>query len=113
DHAAVLRCVGATSKDLFLIYSLLSLFVALAGSALGALAGSVVPVLLGRASAALGAQLLPAELVLRPSFGAVAHGLLAGTVSTLAFTLVPIWRTSAVAPLRVLGRTGTTLEPLG
>lgn len=113
DHAAVLRCVGATSKDLFLVYSLLSLFVALIGSALGAVAGSIVPVLLGSASAALGAGLLPAELVLRPSLGALIHGVAAGTISTLAFTLVPIWRTAAVAPLRVLGRTGNALEPVG
>jgi len=113
DHAAVLRCVGATSKDLFLVYSLLSLLVAVLGSALGAVAGSIIPVLLGSASAALGAGLLPAELVLRPSAGAVLHGIAAGTISTLAFTLVPIWRTSAVAPLRVLGRTGTALEPVG
>jgi putative ABC transport system permease protein len=113
DHAAVLRCVGATSKDLFLVYSLLSLSVAVIGSALGALGGSVLPVLLGGASAALGAGFLPAELVLRPSFGAILHGVTAGTISTLAFTLVPIWRTAAVAPLRVLGRTGNALEPVG
>ncbi|HTV18418.1 MAG TPA: FtsX-like permease family protein [Polyangiaceae bacterium] len=113
DHAAVLRCVGATSKDLFLVYSLLSLLVAFIGSVVGAIGGSVVPMLLGSASAALGAGLLPAELVLRPSVGAVLHGVAAGTISTLAFTLVPIWRTSVVAPLRVLGRTGNALEPVG
>jgi putative ABC transport system permease protein len=113
DHAAVLRCVGATSKDLFLIYSLLSLIVASIGSALGALGGSLVPLLIGRASAALGANFLPAELVLVPSLSAVGHGLAAGVVSTLAFTLVPIWRTSAVAPLRVLGRSTDALAPLG
>jgi putative ABC transport system permease protein len=113
DHAAVLRCVGATSKDLFLIYSLLSLIVAISGSVVGALAGSIVPLLLGRASAALGAELLPTELVLTPSLGAMLHGIAAGTVSTLAFTLVPIWRTSAVAPLRVLGRASDALAPVG
>lgn len=113
DHAAVLRCVGATSKDLFLVYSLLSLLVAVIGSVLGAVAGSVATLLLGEASAALGAGLLPAELVLRPSAEAIVHGVAAGTISTLAFTLVPVWRTSAVAPLRVLGRTATALEPVG
>jgi putative ABC transport system permease protein len=113
DHAAVLRCVGATSKDLFLIYSLLSLLVAFIGSAIGALAGSLVPLLIGRASAALGADLLPTELVLRPSLGAIGHGIASGTLSTLAFTLVPIWRTSAVAPLRVLGRASDALAPVG
>jgi putative ABC transport system permease protein len=113
DHAAVLRCVGATSRDLFLVYSLLASWVAVTGSLVGAAAGSAVPWLLGRASAALGSGLLPAELVLTPSLGAIGHGVMAGTVSTLAFTLVPIWRTSAVAPLRVLGRAGDALTPLG
>jgi putative ABC transport system permease protein len=113
DHAAVLRCVGATSKDLFLVYTLLAALVALIGSACGALVGSLLPWALGRASSALGAGLLPAEVVLAPTWGAVGHGVLAGTVSTLAFTLVPIWRTSAVAPLRVLGRAGDALSPLG
>jgi len=113
DHAAVLRCVGATSKDLFLIYTLLALAVAFVGSALGALAGSAVAVLFGPASAALGAEFLPAELTLTPSLGAILHGVAAGVVSTLAFTIVPIWRTSAVAPLRVLGRAGDALAPVG
>jgi putative ABC transport system permease protein len=72
-----------------------------------------VPLLLGRASAALGANFLPAELVLRPSLGAIGHGIAAGTASTLAFTLVPIWRTSAVAPLRVFGRASDALAPVG
>lgn len=113
DHAAVLRCVGATSRDLFVVYTLLALWVALAGSTLGALAGSLTPPLLGRASAALGESLLPTELVIVPSWGAAAHGMAAGLVSTLGFTWVPIWRTASVAPLRVLGRTASALAPVG
>ena len=113
DHAAVLRCVGATSKDLFLVYTLLALLVAFTGSALGAVLGSLTPPLLSRASAALGQNLLPTDLVLRPSFAAAAHGMTAGLVSTLAFTWVPIWRTASVAPLRVLGRATTALAPVG
>src|SRR5204863_3809552 len=93
--------------------SLVSLIVALSGSALGALGGSLVPLLLGPAAAALGANFLPAEVLLRPSLGAIGHGMAAGTLSTLAFTLVPIWRTSAVAPLRVFGRSSDALAPLG
>jgi putative ABC transport system permease protein len=113
DHAAVLRCVGATSKDLFLVYTLLAFSVALAGSAVGAVAGSLVPPLLGRAAAALGENLMPTELVLVPSVGAAAHGMAAGVVSTLGFTWVPIWRTASVAPLRVLGRSASALAPVG
>jgi putative ABC transport system permease protein len=112
DHAAILRCVGATSKDLFAIYSLLSLGIAAVGSALGALGGALVPLLARSASQALGAGFLPTELVLRPTGNAILHGLGAGLFSTCAFTLVPIWRTAAVAPLRVLGRAGDALRPL-
>lgn len=113
DHAAVLRCLGATSKDLFLIFSLLSLGMGLAGSVLGAGIGTMIPPLLARASRAIASGYLPAELVLEPSANAVLHGLGAGLLSTFAFTLVPIWRTSAVAPLRVLKRAGDALHPLG
>ena len=113
DHAAVLRCVGATSRDLFLVYGLLSLGVAVVGSAVGAALGAFVPALLGPVSGAIGADLLPAELSLRPSLGAIWHGLAAGVLSTLAFTLVPVWRTASVAPLRVLGRSVDAMGAVG
>lgn len=113
DHAAVLRCLGATSRDLFFVFSLLSLGVGLAGSALGALIGSLIPPLLANVSRSLASGFLPAELVLEPSLVPALHGLGAGLVSTFAFTLVPIWRTSAVAPLRVLRRVTEGARPLG
>jgi putative ABC transport system permease protein len=113
DHAAILRCVGATSRDLFAIYSFLSLGIATLGSALGALGGALVPLVMRPASQALGAGFLPTELVLGPTWNAILHGLGAGILSTSAFTLVPIWRTAAVAPLRVLGRAGDAHGPLG
>jgi putative ABC transport system permease protein len=113
DHAAVLRCVGATSRDLVLVFSLVSLGVGLGGSLLGAGLGTLAPLLLERASATLASGFLPAELVLAPSPSAILHGLAAGVLSTFAFTLVPVWRTSQVAPLRVLGRASDALRPLG
>lgn len=113
DHAAVLRCVGATSRDLFLVFSLVSLGVGLGGSVLGAALGALAPLLLERASATLASGFLPTELVLAPSASGIAHGLAAGVLSTFAFTLVPVWRTSQVAPLRVLGRSSDGLRPLG
>ena len=113
DHAAILRCVGATSRDLLLVYGLLALGVGLVGSSLGAAGGALVPLLLAKSSDALGSGFLPAELVSSPSLAAVLHGFGAGLFTTLAFTLVPIWRTSQVAPLRVLGRKSDSLESLG
>jgi putative ABC transport system permease protein len=109
DHAAVLRCLGATSRDVFAVYALLALGIAALGSALGALLGTFVPLALASASGGLGAELLPAEIRLRPSGAAMLHGALAGVLATFAFTLLPIFRTANVSPLRVLGRAGTAL----
>lgn len=113
DHAAILRCLGATSRDLFWVYSALGLGVAGLGSALGAIAGAFLPLLFAGVSDQLGAQLLPAELNLRPSLSAALHGASTGLVATFAFTLLPIFRTAGASPLRVLGRAGTELGPLG
>ena len=113
DHAAVLRCLGATSRDVFAVYALLALGIAGVGSALGALLGAFVPLALAGVSSGLGAELLPVEMTLRPSGAAVLHGALAGVLATFAFTLLPIFRTASVSPLRVLGRTGTALPAAG
>ncbi|MEY4549680.1 MAG: Macrolide export ATP-binding/permease protein MacB, partial [Pseudomonadota bacterium] len=104
DHAAVLRCLGAGSGDVFLIYGLLALGIAALGSALGALFGSLLPLALVNLAGELGAELMPAQLTLRPSAGALLHGFGAGVIATFAFTLLPLLRTAGVSPLRVLGR---------
>jgi putative ABC transport system permease protein len=109
DHAAILRCLGATSRDVFAVYALLALGIAALGSGLGASVGTLVPLALASASKGLGAEFLPAEITLRPSLPALLHGALAGVVATLAFTLLPLLRTAGVSPLRVLGRTATAL----
>jgi len=113
DHAAILRCLGATSRDVFAVYALLALGIAGLGSALGASVGAFLPFALAGFSSSLGAELLPAELTLRPSAPALLHGAFAGIVATFAFTLLPLFRTASVSPLRVLGRTGTALPPAG
>jgi putative ABC transport system permease protein len=110
DHAAILRCLGARSRDVFWIYSLLALGIAGLGSALGAALGAVVPLLLASVAGKLGAELLPAELVLKPSLAPVAQGMLVGVVATFAFTLLPLFRMANVSPLRVLGRLSNTPE---
>lgn len=104
DHAAVLRCLGARSSDVFLIYGLLALGIAAVGSALGALLGALLPLALANVAGELGAELMPAQLTLRPSVGALLHGFGAGVIATFAFTLLPLLRTAGVSPLRVLGR---------
>ncbi len=108
DHAAVLRCIGFTPRDVFLVYFVLALGIAGVGSLVGGILGSGAPVMLAPLLARLSDGMMPVDLVLTPRFGAVAlsvaHGVAAGVIATMAFTLVPVLRTAAVAPLRVLRR---------
>jgi putative ABC transport system permease protein len=104
DHAAVLRCLGASSRDVFAVYGLLVARVGLLGSGIGALAGVLLLPALGSAASRLGSGFLPAELQLAASPTAVLHGLGAGLISSFAFALLPVFRMAAVPPLRVLGR---------
>lgn len=104
DHAVILRCLGARSRDLWLVYSLVALLIALVGSALGAALGAVVPLLLSQGISHLGQGLLPADIPIGLSLPAVMNGLLAGVVASLGFMLLPIWKVAFVSPLRVLGR---------
>ena len=92
---SVLRCVGATSRQTFLIYLVqaagLGLVGALAGVALGLGVQRLLPSFLG--------AWLPAELELRVSWRAVAEGLAAGVGVTLALTLLPLLAVRRVSPL--------------
>ncbi|HEX2882485.1 MAG TPA: FtsX-like permease family protein, partial [Polyangiaceae bacterium] len=104
DHAAVLRCLGARSRDLFAIYLLVGLLVALSGSVIGVLVGALIPTALATGLSSLSAGLLFVDVPTGISPSAMVHGLLAGVAAALGFTLTPVWRTAAVSPLRVLGR---------
>lgn len=92
---AVLRCVGATSRQTFLIYLVqaagLGLAGAVAGVALGLGVQAILPRFLG--------GLLPSDLELVLSWRAVAEGLAAGVGVTLALTLLPLLAVRRVSPL--------------
>lgn len=104
DNAAVLRCVGARPRQVFVVYGLVALGVGLVGSAIGIAIGALVPLLLGGAVGSLGGDLLPAEIALAPTWRAGAHGLFAGLLATAAFAMWPVWRAGKVSPLRVMRR---------
>ncbi|MBE2214560.1 MAG: ABC transporter permease [Opitutaceae bacterium] len=101
---AVLRCVGATSRQTFLIYLVqaagLGLVGALAGVALGLGVQAALPRFLG--------GLLPTDLELVVSGRAVAEGLAAGVGVTLALTLLPLLAVRRVSPLLAIR---STVEP--
>lgn len=102
NNAAILRSLGATSGDVVGVYGLLTVGVATLGGLLGVTLGSLLPVLLGEFSQSFGGDFLPIDLKLGPSPTAMARGMLTGLLSATAFSLLPVWRTAHVSPLRVL-----------
>jgi putative ABC transport system permease protein len=100
DAIAVLRCLGATSGQLFAVYLVQAAGMGLAGAALGVGLGlalqAVLPSLL--------AGLLPVEVQLGVDAGLVLVGLAVGVWVSVAFALLPLLATRRISPLRVLRR---------
>lgn len=100
DGMAVLRCLGATEREVFLAYLLQAGALGLLGAGAGAVLGlgvqAALPGLLG--------DLLPVDVA--PSFrpGPVAAGVTAGVWIAAVFALVPLLEIREVAPLRALRR---------
>ncbi|MCB1171247.1 MAG: ABC transporter permease [Leptospiraceae bacterium] len=103
QHGAILRSLGATPGQVFLIYFLLSMIPGILGSFLGALPGSLLPpVLFQWLKQALGSELLPVEVHLHFSWLTLFQSVLVGTVASAIFVLVPVFRMRNVSPLRVI-----------
>lgn len=97
---AVLRCLGTSSRRMFLIYMLQASIMGLAGSVLGALVG----VGLQRVLPALLSGLIPVEVVPRISWSAVELGVGIGLWVALTFTLLPLLGIRRISPLAALRR---------
>ncbi len=100
DGIAVLRCLGATSGQVFGIYLLQAAVMGLAGSALGVLLGLGLQFLM---PAVFGA-FIPLDVQVRPSLAAVLTGLGVGLWVAVIFALLPLLQVRAVPPLAVLRR---------
>ncbi|CAN5767110.1 ABC transporter permease [soil metagenome] len=94
---AILKCVGATTRQVLTIYVVQVMILGLTGSALGVL------------MAALGLKLVPASMLasfggeqLSLTFSAVAQGVLVGLLVSLLFSLVPLLEVRRVKPLLLL-----------
>lgn len=100
DAIAVLRCLGATSRQVFGVYLLQAIAMGLAGSALGVALGLVLqlglPVVFG--------QFLPLDVAVRPSARSIATGLTVGVWIATVFALLPLLAIRRVPPLAVLRR---------
>ncbi len=100
DGIAVLRCLGATSGQVFGIYLLQAVVMGFAGSAVGVGLGLLLQFALPTVFAAF----LPLDVTVRPSLPAMLTGLGVGIWVALVFALLPLLAVRAVPPLAVLRR---------
>ena len=95
---AILKCLGAGSREILAVYTLQTLLLGLGGSLLGAALGSALQPLL----APFLAQLLPLEVELAPSPVAILRGLAMGLGVTLLYALWPLLEIRRVPPASIL-----------
>ena len=100
DTLAVLKCLGASTRQLFSIYLLLALLIGLAGSGLGVVLGFATQWALPR----LLSDLLPVSVVIQWPWSAAAEGVLIGGLTTLWFSLPALMSVRGVPPARVFRR---------
>jgi putative ABC transport system permease protein len=95
---AVLRCLGTTSMQAFLIFLIQIIVIGLIGSIVGVLLGTVIhqflPIVLK--------DLLPVELNPVMSWPAVWKGLLLGMIISVLFALLPLVSIRNISPLNTL-----------
>lgn len=100
DTIAVLRCLGATSGQVFGAY----LLQAAAMGFLGSLAGVFLGLLLQLAMPRVFGAFLPLDVSVEPSLQAILTGLGVGIWVALVFALLPLLAVRRVPPLAVLRR---------
>ena len=100
DTIAVLRCLGATSGQVFSAYLLQAAVMGLLGSLAGVLLGVLLQLALPRVFGAF----LPLDVAVVPSPGAIATGLGVGVWVAVVFALLPLLAVRRVPPLAVLRR---------
>src|SRR5690606_38630907 len=109
DGIAVLRCLGATSRQVLALYLLQAAVMGLAGALVGVLLGALVQWVLPRMLTGL----LPVDVPIRVDGPAAVTGLAAGVATALAFALLPLLEIRTVSPLRALRRRVEPLAPRG
>lgn len=105
ETVAVLRCLGATSRQLMAIYLVQAAAMGLAGAVLGVAIGSALQWMLPR----LLAGLLPVAVDAGVESSAILLGLGVGVWTAVVFALIPLLRVRLVSPLGALRR---QVEPL-
>jgi putative ABC transport system permease protein len=98
ETVAVLRCLGASGRQVLAVYLLQAAVLGLLGSLIGVGLGSAVQALLPR----LAEGLLPVDVELALSPAAMAGGVAVGMTVALLFSLLPLLAVRQVSPLAVL-----------
>src|SRR4051812_37194417 len=100
DTVAILRCLGATSRQVLGIYLLQAVVMGFLGAAAGALLGIAIQLVLPRVLA----DFLPVDVRITLESSAVVTGLLVGVWVALVFALRPLVALRNVSPLQTLRR---------
>ena len=100
DVAAVLRCLGATSRQVLAIYSLQAAAMGFAGAAVGTLLGIAVQQLLP----IVAGSILPVRVAIHLDPRSIVLGLSVGVWVAIAFALWPLVALRRVSPLQTLRR---------
>ena len=100
DTVAILRCLGATSRQVLGIYLVQAVAMGFLGAAFGALLGVGIQVLLPRVLA----DFLPVDVRISIEPAALLTGLLVGVWVALVFALRPLVALRNVSPLQTLRR---------
>ncbi len=106
DTTAMLRALGATERDILLLYLPQLLVLGIAAAGLGCVAGLVAQ----QGIYYLVRDMFPVELP-RPGAAPALFGLATGLLALAGFALAPVLRLRAVSPLRVLRRDLAPLPP--
>lgn len=100
DSVAVLRCLGATSEQAFLVYLIQGAALGLAGVA----AGTALGVLLQQTLPWAFSGLIPVEVKFAVDAGSVLRAAIAGFLICMLFALLPLLQVRSVSPLAVFRR---------
>ncbi|ALJ00428.1 ABC transporter permease [Rufibacter tibetensis] len=95
---AILRCLGVSATQAFLIYVIQILGIGLLGSIIGAILGTVVQQVLPQVLQ----DLLPIEITVGISWLAILQGIGLGLIISLLFSLLPLVSIRNVSPLNTL-----------
>ncbi|MGI8619266.1 MAG: ABC transporter permease [Gemmatimonadaceae bacterium] len=100
DTVAILRCLGATSRQVLAVYTLQAAVMGLLGAAFGVALGLGMQLLVPMALS----DILPVDVSVRPEPSAMIAGLLVGAWVALAFALRPLLALRKISPLQTLRR---------